>query len=542
MKHLLSILLLFPFLCIAQSNQGVKIIFEDILGNHEAVLDVIENDGVFSVFTNDSPRDNDNMPNRIYAFDQDWEPMYWMEPLTYQEDSVEFNSFGYRFPIHINFTADSTRYFGHGWNFRRQNLTVENQFTAWYFDYNPKTGEVYHKGDFKTDSTFSRTLIDGYQEIKGQRYFHCQNAHHLTNETYDSTYFGIYTFDDEMNIQEEFVFDDFLMRDGFTSPLIHENGDFSAVYVDPFWNEPDPIDYYHEMYLVRYASDGTERWRNFYNRARIQVPPLITLLPAPHDGTYLLTVLEGDSFSDRDAPTVIHYDSLGNVLWTWDLTSSVFRHIVSTGMVAENGDLILAGEITSNTQFDRPGGGQVLPTLIRVSPEGERVWDRYYLFDEDDIFMQLIWAVREAKNGDLIVGGQGINPDLDHNAEDPGILFVVDEHGCFTPGCTGENGITELLTPTSETEVPEFVHDPKRVIISPNPTYGRFALSFERQEGSFPGASISIFDLSGRSVGTNLPFTYNEQPFDVALETGLYWVVVYDEAGKVLDRKKLIVQ
>jgi hypothetical protein len=170
--------------------------------------------------------------------------------------------------------------------------------------------------------------------------------------------------------------------------------------------------------------------------------------------------------------------------------------------------------------------------LMKVSPQGDSLWVRYYSFFDSLASQPTPYDIKNTPDGGYIIVGQTstrLVPDTQPVRR--GWLLKVDEHGCLIPGCQGPDT-------SAEEEEERKIH----MAIYPNPASD--FLNFELR-GQKPGADavFQIIDAQGR-VLKHIPADQVWGTAVVPLErwsSGTYWLQ-YMEAGNVMVSEAFVVQ
>ncbi|MCO6492069.1 MAG: T9SS type A sorting domain-containing protein [Phaeodactylibacter sp.] len=175
-------------------------------------------------------------------------------------------------------------------------------------------------------------------------------------------------------------------------------------------------------------------------------------------------------------------------------------------------------------------GEEVLGSwIIKVSPQGDSLWARYYSVFDDIQSQPHPYDLKNTPDGGYVVVGQ-THPQLPTGEIQRAWMLKVDEHGCLIPGCHLLNDAEELESGQAE------------LAIYPNPT--RDFLNFQLR-GAVPwlGGQFRIVDMTGKIVKTfqagNLADTYMVSVW--GWPEGVYFLQ-YLEEGKVICSGKVIVK
>lgn len=170
--------------------------------------------------------------------------------------------------------------------------------------------------------------------------------------------------------------------------------------------------------------------------------------------------------------------------------------------------------------------------LARYSSDGRLLWEHYYTDPKYNIngFGSYFMDAKEAENGDIICTGS-IDDDYNTYGNDKQYTWLlrVDSMGCFTPDCFTEDTLTEVII-TSNEEIT--INISGKIAIYPNPADGMINISVP--EG-FDVEKTEIFDIFGQKVKR---LDHEFEGIDIShLEAGIYFVVVKDKSGLMLNGK-----
>ncbi|MCO6488166.1 MAG: T9SS type A sorting domain-containing protein [Phaeodactylibacter sp.] len=176
-------------------------------------------------------------------------------------------------------------------------------------------------------------------------------------------------------------------------------------------------------------------------------------------------------------------------------------------------------------------GEEVLGSwLIKVSPQGDSLWARYYSFFDGVKTTPEPFDLKNTPDGGYVVVGQTHPRQPDGSTTQQAWMLKVDEHGCLIPGC-------HLLNSAEGVESEQI-----ELVIYPNPA--RDYLNFQlRSTNTVKEAVFRIIDSKGKVVRecrtSNLSDTYiipvTEWP------NGVYFLQ-YLEEGKLRCSDKFIKQ
>ena len=166
--------------------------------------------------------------------------------------------------------------------------------------------------------------------------------------------------------------------------------------------------------------------------------------------------------------------------------------------------------------------------LIKVSPQGDSLWARYYSIFDEKISWPEPFDLKNTPDGGYVVVGQTNPHQPDGRRLQRAWMLKVDEHGCLIPGC-------HLISTAEEAEKEELA-----LAIYPNPTLD--FLNFQLRGTTLAkGTQFRIVDLAGKTMKAfkagNLADTYMVSVG--SWPEGVYFLqYLMDE--KVLRSKKFI--
>jgi hypothetical protein len=242
------------------------------------------------------------------------------------------------------------------------------------------------------------------------------------------------------------------------------------------------------------------------------------------NGTYFYLHHIDLQFNGTDDPQLINMDTSGQIVWTIDFP----KHTLSeyTGRVtirevteARNGDILLAG---SRKRRAALGSGDDI-FLMRVSPDGEILWERHYNTAVDlannEYHHHFARDVQELADGSILL----LCLTYHH---DQIVLLRVDENGCIADfGCD-----LDVLLSSEDITIPEPDGHP---YFYPNPTYNISRLAFEEEQSG----RYTLYDLDGKVMAASEFNHTKEIQIDVSsYQRGMYQVVVKTEKG-IFTRK-----
>lgn len=230
---------------------------------------------------------------------------------------------------------------------------------------------------------------------------------------------------------------------------------------------------------------------------------------------------------------LIKLDVDGKIVWADTLTSAKYSGSIVDGpsrvinqlFTTSNGDILCIGE-----WYCFYCDPKHKAWLARYSPDGKLKWEHYYndlTYGQGDDGSYFLDA-KEVYNGDIICTGFIGDGNGILNNNHYTWLLRLDSMGCFTPDCGGDT-LNEVFTTKTEELMRNISGN---IAVYPNPAND--AINISVPEG-FVAANAEVFDVLGRRV-----MVLNQEYEDInisRLETGIYFVVVGDRAGRKLKGK-----
>lgn len=300
-------------------------------------------------------------------------------------------------------------------------------------------------------------------------------------------------------------------------------------------NEPNKI----YGYLRKTDTIGNTIWEQAINDISLALPPIhLANLKNGHFVASWVDILGGET-ENRGSYFVRSYDTDGNIDWQYTFVSNDYGRNIQDLHVCANGDIIGCG-YTGN--FDITGN----PTcwIFRLSPQGELVWMREYIYWESLTQFMLLYAVTEDPYGDIIATGYANRPDLETgNWKGQAVLLKVNAMGCFGEGGCNDTSIVHSVVTGIET--PDSGSGGSIVASAPPVKvawlgYGEMAVFYNLPAS--PAAKLHLYDIQGRHITTqSLPpydiFTPIQTP---PLPPGIY-LYTAEQGGMVVARGKVAV-
>ncbi len=220
-------------------------------------------------------------------------------------------------------------------------------------------------------------------------------------------------------------------------------------------------------------------------------------------------------------------DENQNVEWEVDYSSLDTGILDRTRFfqILDVGDGYVASGINVDSEWPAVEDGY----LVKVSPDGERLWERKFHIVENVIGTHELYDLRQTPDGGFIMSGQ-INDFGQLSIGQSGWLVKVDEHGCLVPDCHLPDATLNILV------------DQPFIKTYPNPTSDMLNIYFKNTNQSKDGV-FRLIDLQGRVV-QEFDADKNDITFLVSLEkyaSGIYFLQ-YFQRGILIKSEKVIIQ
>lgn len=236
-----------------------------------------------------------------------------------------------------------------------------------------------------------------------------------------------------------------------------------------------------------------------------------------------------------DTVMLIGFDANHEIQWKVPFLDHSINNVINilNTTKAKNGDILIVGYNEFHGVFE-----SALGYLARVSPEGNLLWQRFYVLEEDRPWDEP-WLnnLAETPDGGIIACG-AVKDTIEGPPYDVWLL-KTDEDGCLTPGC-----IEEYIFISKTVQTDEISSDLREVFfqLSPNPTNHIARLNFynpiQREN-----ALLKVYSMNGQSMYRQV-LSKGVQAIDVEVgdyPSGLY-VVSLEWEGRVLQKEKLVKQ
>ncbi|OWY25320.1 hypothetical protein BVG80_03070 [Sphingobacteriales bacterium TSM_CSM] len=299
-------------------------------------------------------------------------------------------------------------------------------------------------------------------------------------------------------------------------------------------NEPNKI----YGYLRKTDTTGNTIWEQPINDVATSTAPIH--LARLQDGDFVVSwiALLGGLTENRGSCFVRRYNSSGDIIWQYTFEAIGYGRNIQDLYVCANGDIIGCG-YTGNFSLT----GNPTSWIFRLSPQGELIWMREYVYWESLAQFMLLYAVTEDPHGDIIATGYANRPDpVTGIWKGQAVLLKVNSMGCF--GEDGCNDTTIVHSVVTGIDTPPPPQSGSAVAISPVKVswlgYGELAVFYNLPAS--PAAQLHLYDIHGRHITTQtLP------PYDIVfplrtppLPPGIY-LYTAEQGGAVVARGKVAV-
>ena len=287
-------------------------------------------------------------------------------------------------------------------------------------------------------------------------------------------------------------------------------------------------------YLRKIDTMGNTIWEKKINNVT-NLPSYVPIyLITLKNGNFVATWIDllGGDTENRGSYFVRCYNSAGDSLWQYTFVSSDYGRNIQGLKLCNNGDIIGVGYIIHPPSTDKPCGW-----MFRLSPSGQLIWQREYVYWDALEQVMLLYDVVEDPYGDIVATGFASRPDPDDGIwKGQAVLLKVDAMGCFgTGGC---NDTTIVHSVVSSTAPPPRAAPAQVVRLLPAGGGEYWALAPELYQAT----QLLVYDLNGRLVmQQSLPIgeALSRVTFPASLPQAMY-VYVAEQNGLVVARGKVV--
>jgi hypothetical protein len=287
-------------------------------------------------------------------------------------------------------------------------------------------------------------------------------------------------------------------------------------------------------YLRKTDTIGNTLWEQKINDHAFSSMPIY--LDVLQNGNFVVSWLEllGGETADRGSYFVRCYNAAGDSLWQYTFVSTDYGRNIQGLHVCANGDIIGTGYTGNFALTGNPTGW-----IFRLSPSGELIWRREYVYWDAVQQFMLLYDITEDLNGDIVATGFAAITDANGFPSGQAVLLKVNSMGCFGEGgCNDTTIVHSVVTGTAPPPtLAASAESPIRVLSAGGGNYWAFCpLSLQQ-------TSLLFYDLSGKQVAThtlsmNKEFSHFSLP--ASLPAGLY-VYVAEQKGNIVARGKVVV-
>lgn len=240
--------------------------------------------------------------------------------------------------------------------------------------------------------------------------------------------------------------------------------------------------------------------------------------------------------TDHNGDYVLHCQNLdGDFLWDYSFN---YRgaHGITRIIPAANGDIIGAGYWFVEDWLGEEDNASRAAWLFRMSPQGELLWNRYYVPANHPDQEYRFYDVVELPDGRIAASGHYFDTFPNGLLDADAWLVVTDAEGCLYPeDCTRDVVVSTedfALLPTPAKKQPYFQ-------VRTNPVASSTPWVIDWRIATLPQqAYFQLFDLNGQLHGT-WPAEQTLSPTNLA--AGLYQLVLSVE-GQVVQTQRVLVQ
>jgi hypothetical protein len=291
-------------------------------------------------------------------------------------------------------------------------------------------------------------------------------------------------------------------------------------------------------YIVAIDSAGQQQWEYASPLSEYRLGAT-AMAPGP-DGSLIVASGRGQRLEVSPGYYVLEWgigliyqlNAEREIAWEVEFTepqpSFFFNRFHKLIELSDGSGYVAGGDFREPETFDLHGW------LVKVSPEGEKLWDRKlrYFPPGDPFYEHTIYDLKEAPGGGFVLAGLADHFGAGWQGQQ-GWLLKVDEHGCLVPGC-------ELVS-TREAGAPPA----PALHLYPNPaSEALYVLLKDERIAQRQGAQLRLLDLQGRPLRAWPAGPIDEVTSVLPLQglpAGLY-VLQYVGDGQVLGAERVVVR
>jgi hypothetical protein len=278
------------------------------------------------------------------------------------------------------------------------------------------------------------------------------------------------------------------------------------------------------MQVIKVDNNGNQQWIKYFGGPKDEYSPAISKLA---DGNILVT---GMYTTEQNGPL----EQYLNILYTLKIDVNT-GDTIWTKKYGEGGNIILPFFNYENSDGSLIVGGMTygwidhsifdsreMGFLTKLSSEGDSLWFKKYYIDTANVAFAEFTSGKPTPDGGAIICGRATNYGI--SGSDTWLL-KTDANGCIDLSCV--NGVEEV-------DDEDF-----RLFIYPNPAaeYVSIDLPITHTKGT-----LQIYNLQGQLVKSEGITGGGLQSFNISeIPNGVYNLVVYSAANKLLGRQKLVV-
>lgn len=278
------------------------------------------------------------------------------------------------------------------------------------------------------------------------------------------------------------------------------------------------------MTFSKFTSSGDLVWDQEYQKVRTWTTSLILA-----DGQYWISGTDFEEIGEEWISKIYFNltDTDGNIIsTTTDIYQSPSWSYIANSRLYPDGNLILMG-----SQY-REEEQAVVPWLMKMTPEGEVIWERFFTHQGNPIDAPFFFEDIEITPSGDIAASFTYTP-LGGSGRSKAGLLILNEDGCFNENC-------DLFQPLiTNTIRPELLVRKSIIKLSENPVQDQIKIKWD---GLFTG-EFRLTALNGQILKTK-EITANNQTAELSvrgLANGVYVLFLLSD-GKIIDSKKILIQ
>jgi hypothetical protein len=333
----------------------------------------------------------------------------------------------------------------------------------------------------------------------------------------------------------------------FSDMAVFPDGKMAVAYTNPYIGQTS-------SYVDCFDTTGQLLWTFTHPYVQTNGKKWCSITPTRDSGFFVTWAL--DTFFYIDPPGywtsgnytfVYKLNGNGELEWTKSAIGgyTAFTKSILNAVEADNGDLICVGSNENLRYNDAP---QIFPIRLslgyamRLSPDGELLWERTYLDTTQGkpISISELRNAVELPDKSWVFSGQFIEEWTPTSSNFTGQdiwLLRVDSAGCLHPNCTDTLQIT-LQAPA----IPTQKHEPAQFDLWPNPGGNTMYLTSRIDSQIKPQALLlSVFDINSKAVKQIVFESQIGVTVDMAqMPIGSYFVMARQMNGNLIFATKWV--